>query len=106
MVLIQQYLGRPIVPHRSKCSVYRSYFDGAGGQILEQFFAKVDPSVTTTTLVNQARKARRKLKGKPLDFDRQFPFMRSKIDWDKGTIVISGQEHRVELHQAAPCYCP
>lgn len=105
MVLIQQYLGLPIVPRRSRNEEYEPHFDDAGGKMLEMFFAKVDPSVTTTALVNMALKARRKLKGKPLDFDRQFPFMRSKIDWDKGTIIIRGQEHRFEFHLAAPTYC-
>lgn len=102
MVLIQQYHGRPIVPRRSRNEEYEPHFDDVGGKILEAFFTNVDPSVTTTALVNMALKARRKLKGKPLDFDRQFPFMRSKVDWDKGTIMIRGQEHRFEFHPAAP----
>lgn len=105
MALVQQTCGEPALAMRFKDSVYDPQMSSAGGRIVEMFFRRIDPSITTTQLANIIAQAHASGSIKGKRFQDFFPFYGGHIDVETGRPIPGPGYRLVSFEPTHPIYC-
>lgn len=106
MVLIEETSGEQARAQRDKNSDYNPQMSNDGGHMIELFFRHLDPAVTTTSLINIMREAKRSgaIDGKR--FTDFFPFYCAKRDRATGQLKLTSGQTIERMEPVNPIYCP
>lgn len=106
MVLIEETSGEAARAQRDKNSDYNPHMSNEGGHMIELFFRHLDPAVTTTSLVNIMREAKRSgvIEGKR--FTDFFPFYGAMRDRATGQLKLTSGQTIERMEPVNPIYCP
>ncbi len=104
MALIQETTGTPVLARRDRNRHYDPHFAPDVSQVVPRFFQDIDPSITTTRLVNIVRRARKEYAGRPMRFLDLFPFYGATLIDGEPKLRPGLRLERFELN--IPIYCP
>lgn len=104
MAVIQETTGLPVIARRDRNSIYGLHFADGAGQLVPQLFQDIDPTITTTRLVNIVRKVRKEFAGRSFRFLDLFPFyVATLVD---GEIRLRPGLRLERFEPNIPIYCP